>query len=210
VGAAVAEKSGLVSRKRGGGHYARFRNRIVFPNFDLSGEVVAVGGRVMDSGEPKYLNTAETPIFEKRRVLYNLHAARGAIRKEGAVVVEGYMDVVSLAEAGFPSAVATLGTAMGEDHVRLLRRFTDDVTLVFDGDEAGRRAMVEGLRALRRLRHDAQGGAPARRQGPRRRGQGGIEVFMGLLAGARDIWELMFDESFPATIRLNCEVRTPS
>lgn len=196
VGAAVAEKSGLVSRKRGGGHYDRFRNRIVFPIFDLSGEVVAFGGRVMDSGEPKYLNTAETPIFEKRRVLYNLHAARGAIRKEGAVVVEGYMDVVSLAEAGFPSAVATLGTAMGEDHVRLLRRFTDDVTLVFDGDEAGRRAMVKAFEPF------AASGMMPRvvllpgGKDPDDVAREGIEVFMGLLAGARDIWELMFDESF--------------
>ncbi|HPI92330.1 MAG TPA: DNA primase [Deltaproteobacteria bacterium] len=192
----IAEKCGLLVSKQGGGAYDRFRGRVMFPIIDLSGEVIGFGGRIMGKGEPKYLNTPESPIFEKKRILYNLHAARTTIRQAGAVVVEGYMDVISLANAGFPGAVATLGTALGEDHVRLLRRFTDDITLVFDGDSAGRNAMVRALEpfvagdVIPRVVILPQGTDPddiARK---------GIETWNDLLASAQDIWELIFDESF--------------
>jgi len=193
----VAEKCGLVvPRRGGGGFYDRFRGRIMFPIIDLTGEVVGFGGRVIGAGEPKYLNTPESPIFEKKRVLYNLHAARNTIRQGSAVVVEGYMDVISLANAGFPAAVATLGTALGEDHVRLLRRFTDDITLVFDGDSAGRNAMVRALEPF--LAGDVVPRVVVLPPGkdPDDMAREGIEAWNDLLASAQDIWELIFGESF--------------
>lgn len=197
ISGAAAEKCGLVVERKGGsGHYDRFRNRVMFPIIDLSGEVIGFGGRIMDAGEPKYLNSPESPIFEKRKVLYNLHAARSSIRTGGAVVVEGYMDVVSLANAGFPSATATLGTALGEDHVRLLRRFTDDITLVFDGDAAGRSAMVRALEPF--LNSDVIPRVVVLPQGkdPDDIAREGFDVWTGLLTKAQDIWNFIFDESF--------------
>lgn len=128
--------------------YDRFRDRIMFPIRDVKGEIIAFGGRVIDSGEPKYLNSPETPLFVKGRELYGLHEARTALRERGyALVCEGYMDVVALAQLGFPNAVATLGTACTADHVRKLLRFTDAVVFSFDGDAAGRRAAGRALEA---------------------------------------------------------------
>ncbi len=113
----------------------------MFPIRSVAGEVIGFGGRVLDAGEPKYLNSPETPVFSKGRELYGLHEARAAIRQRGyALVVEGYMDVVALAQAGFGNAVATLGTACTAEHVQKLVRFTDAVVFSFDGDAAGRRA----------------------------------------------------------------------
>jgi len=197
ISGTVAEKCGLVVERKGGsGYYDRFRNRVMFPIIDLSGEVIGFGGRIMDSGEPKYLNSPESPIFEKRKVLYNLHSARSSIRKGGAVVVEGYMDVVSLANAGFPAATATLGTALGEDHVRLLRRFTDDITLVFDGDAAGRSAMVRALEPF--LSSDVIPKVVILTQGkdPDDIAREGLDVWTEFLTKAQDIWNFIFDESF--------------
>ena len=142
----MAERAGLLKAREGGDWYDRFRDRLMFPIHDASGRVVGFGGRVVDSGEPKYLNGPETPVFRKRRLLYGLHQAAGALRKRReAWVVEGYMDVVSLHGRGYPRAVATLGTALGPDHLRELRRRVDRVVLLYDGDEAGRRAAVRSL-----------------------------------------------------------------
>ena len=128
--------------------YDRFRDRIMFPIRSVQGEVIGFGGRVLDRGEPKYLNSPETPVFVKGRELYGLYEARQAMRDKGFVlVVEGYMDVVALAQLGFPNAVATLGTACTADHVHKLFRFTDDVVFSFDGDAAGRRAAGRALEA---------------------------------------------------------------
>ena len=128
--------------------YDRFRDRIVFPIRSVKGEVIGFGGRVIDAGEPKYLNSPETPVFVKGRELYGLYEARTAIReREHALVVEGYMDVVALAQLGFGHAVATLGTACTPEHVRKLLRFTDHVVFSFDGDAAGRRAAARALEA---------------------------------------------------------------
>jgi DNA primase len=121
----------------------RFRGRITFPIHDLSGQHVAFGGRLLVSaeGQPKYLNTNETPVYRKGRVLYNLHRARADMTRSGrAFVVEGYTDVIALARGGVPTAVATCGTALGEDHYQLLSRFASEVVLTFDADEAGARA----------------------------------------------------------------------
>jgi len=128
--------------------YDRFRDRIMFPIRSVKGEVIGFGGRVLDQGEPKYLNSPETPVFVKGRELYGLFEARTGIRERGhALVVEGYMDVVALAQSGFRNAVATLGTACTPDHVQKLLRFTDHVVFSFDGDAAGRRAAGRALEA---------------------------------------------------------------
>ena len=128
--------------------YDRFRDRVMFPIRNVQGETIGFGGRVLDKGEPKYLNSPETPVFHKGRELYGLFEGRAAFRQRGyALVVEGYMDVVALAQHGFGNAVATLGTACTADHVQKLFRFTDSVVFSFDGDAAGRRAAVRALEA---------------------------------------------------------------
>ncbi len=132
------------NRKR----YDRFRDRIMFPIRNAKGQVIGFGGRVLDKGEPKYLNSPETPLFQKGSELYGLFEARQAIREAGyALVTEGYMDVVALAQLGFPQAVATLGTACTPIHVQKLLRQTDHVIFSFDGDSAGRRAARRALDA---------------------------------------------------------------
>ena len=139
-----ADSGDEAERKR----YDRFRDRIMFPIRSVQGDVIGFGGRVLDRGEPKYLNSPETPVFSKGRELYGLFEARSALRLRGyALVVEGYMDVVALAQAGFGNAVATLGTACTADHVQKLFRFTDSVVFSFDGDKAGRRAAGRALEA---------------------------------------------------------------
>ena len=128
--------------------YDRFRDRIMFPIRTVKGETIAFGGRVLDKGEPKYLNSPETPIFVKGRELYGLYECRAGLRNKGyALVTEGYMDVVALAQLGFPNAVATLGTACTAEHVQKLLRFTEQVVFSFDGDAAGRRAAGRALEA---------------------------------------------------------------
>lgn len=132
------------NRKR----YDRFRDRIMFPIRNTKGQVIGFGGRILDNGEPKYLNSPETPLFQKGSELYGLFEARQAIREAGYVLVtEGYMDVVALAQLGFPQVVATLGTACTPIHVQKLARQTDHVIFSFDGDGAGRRAARRALEA---------------------------------------------------------------
>ncbi len=126
--------------------YDRFRDRVMFPIRNVKGECIGFGGRVLGEGTPKYLTSPEPPVFSKGRELYGLFEARNALRDAGYVLVtEGYMDVVALAQLGFPNAVATLGTACTTDHVQKLFRFTDSVVFSFDGDSAGRRAARKAL-----------------------------------------------------------------
>ena len=128
--------------------YDRFRDRIMFPIRNPKGQVIAFGGRILDQGEPKYLNSPETPLFSKGNTLYGLFEGRKAIRDQGYVLVcEGYMDVVALAQLGFANAVATLGTACTPFHVRTLLRQTDRIVFSFDGDSAGQRAAQRALEA---------------------------------------------------------------
>jgi DNA primase len=128
--------------------YDRFRDRIMFPIRNPKGQVIAFGGRILDAGEPKYLNSPETPLFSKGNTLYGLFEARQAIRDKGCVIVcEGYMDVVALAQLGFANGVATLGTACTANHVRALMRQTDRIIFSFDGDAAGQRAAKRALEA---------------------------------------------------------------
>ena len=128
--------------------YDRFRDRVMFPIRNVKGECIGFGGRVFGDEKPKYLNSPETPVFSKGRELYGLFEARTALREHGyALVTEGYMDVVALAQHGFANAVATLGTACTAEHVQKLFRFTDSVVFSFDGDGAGRRAARKALDA---------------------------------------------------------------
>jgi DNA primase len=140
------DASGLVIAGDNGKRYDRFRDRVMFPIHDTRGRVIGFGGRVLDSGEPKYLNSPETAVFSKGRELYGLYLARNAIREAGRViVVEGYMDVVALAQHGIGYAVATLGTSTTAIHAQKLFRLTDSVVFCFDGDAAGRKAAWRAL-----------------------------------------------------------------
>ena len=144
--ASVLRESGLVIEADGGKRYDRFRDRVMFPILDQRARVIGFGGRVIGAGEPKYLNSPETPLFEKGRELYGMVQARLAIRGAGrVVVVEGYMDVVALAQHGVEYAVATLGTATTPVHVQKLFRQVDEVVFCFDGDAAGRKAAWHAL-----------------------------------------------------------------
>jgi DNA primase len=136
----------MIIRKDDGREYDRFRDRIMFPIRDSRGRVIAFGGRVLDQGEPKYLNSPETPVFHKGQELYGMYEARQALRDiPRLLVVEGYMDVASLAQQGIQYAVATLGTATTPDHLRRLFKVANEVVFCFDGDKAGRRAAWRAL-----------------------------------------------------------------
>ena len=140
------QQAGLVIKNEQGRLYDRFRDRVMFPIMNQKGEVIAFGGRVMGDGEPKYLNSPETPLFEKGREVFGLPQARAALReKNTAIVVEGYMDVVALAQHGVGNAVATLGTATTATHVQKLLRQVDRIVYCFDGDNAGRKAAWRAL-----------------------------------------------------------------
>ncbi len=144
-------EAGLLSRNDNGRIYDKFRNRIMFPIVDQRGRICAFGGRVLDSGEPKYLNSPETPVFNKSSTLFGLYQARQAnARLDHYIIVEGYMDVVALAQAGIHNAVATLGTATTAEHIRMmLRGGVNQLVFCFDGDRAGRKAAWRALeRAL--------------------------------------------------------------
>ena len=138
----LLEKSGLIlPKKNKSGYYDRFRNRILFPIFDASMQVVGFGGRVLDDSLPKYLNSPETMIYNKRRSLYGIQRAKEKCRSAGTVfIVEGYLDVIALHQHGVENSVATLGTALTPDHVRFLTRFADSMVLVYDSDDAGIRS----------------------------------------------------------------------
>jgi len=146
-------KAGLaVPRTESDGVYDRFRGRIIFPISDVRGRVVGFGGRVLDGGQPKYLNTPETPVFNKRHVLYGLDRAREAIRKTGqAIVVEGYMDLIALHAGGITNAVASLGTAFTAEQARQLARHADRVYFAYDSDAAGQNATLRALATVRAM-----------------------------------------------------------
>ncbi|WP_405728230.1 DNA primase [Anaerotignum sp.] len=141
-------KSGLVlENKDGKGYHDRFRGRLMFPIFDVQGRVVGFGGRILAKGEPKYLNSPETILFSKSRNLYGLNFAKAAKKRE-LILVEGYMDMLSIYQAGFRNVVASLGTAFNNDHARTLKRFADDVILLYDSDEAGTNAALRAIPVL--------------------------------------------------------------
>jgi len=144
------EKVGMVIAKdKSKGHYDRFRDRVMFPIIDVQGKVVAFGGRIMGEGQPKYLNSPETPIFNKSNTLYNLNLAKNELGQEKTlIVVEGYMDVIALYQAGIKNVVATLGTALTSQHGRLLKRYADEIIIAYDSDEAGQKATQRSVDIL--------------------------------------------------------------
>lgn len=139
--------SGLFKRTRQGGIIDLFRNRLIFPIFDVLGRVVAFGGRVMDESLPKYINSPETPIYTKGRHLYALNLARSS-RRDNLIIVEGYLDAISMHQAGIDNAVASLGTALTEQQALLIRKYTESVIIGFDADAAGQQAALRGLDIL--------------------------------------------------------------
>jgi DNA primase len=143
----LVEKTGLIISKDNGRFYDRFRGRLIFPIEDLSGRVVAFGGRALGDNMPKYLNSPESPVYTKGRVLYGMYRTKDSIRnKDYVIIVEGYVDLLSLRDAGVNNVVATLGTALTREQVELLRRFTRNVAVIFDPDEAGRHAVERSLK----------------------------------------------------------------
>ncbi len=147
--------AGLVIQKEDGGYYDRFRDRIMFPIHDHRGRVIGFGGRIIDQGEPKYLNSPETPLFQKGHELYGLYQAQKNNRKlDRVLIVEGYMDVIALFQHGITYAVATLGTATTPHHLQRLFRYTTELIFCFDGDNAGRTAAWRALQVILPLMQD--------------------------------------------------------
>ena len=144
----LLRESGLMNVDEKRGMYDKFWNRVIFPIMDVNNRVIGFGGRVMGDGKPKYLNSPETKVFDKSRNLYGLNVARTA-RKKNILLCEGYMDVISLHQAGFKNAVASLGTALTTQHAGLLRRYTDEVILTYDSDEAGIKAAMRAIPILK-------------------------------------------------------------
>lgn len=148
---ALLKQAALAQQSPKGHFYDTFRGRLLFPILNLQNKVIAFGGRLVAEAEgPKYLNSPETPIFSKRRELFGLYLAKKFIDREwpNLILVEGYMDFLALYQHGFKNAVATLGTALGEDHTRLMKRFVEEVIVVYDGDKAGEAAALRGLEIL--------------------------------------------------------------
>lgn len=193
-----AQDAGLVIPKKNGGFYDRFRARIIFPIFDLRGRILGFGGRVLGDSSPKYLNTPESPLFHKGRILYGLHASYEAIRKSGrAVIVEGYMDLLALRRHGFQEVVATLGTAMTREHVRLLKGYAREAVVVFDSDLAGKAAASKSLSCF--LDEGLQAKAlllPENEDPDSFVSRNGLAPFLELLAKAGPIFDFFVDLRF--------------
>ena len=138
-------KQAWLSGEGENGVYDMFRNRVMFPIIDIRGRVIAFGGRVMGKGEPKYLNTSDTPVFSKRNGVYGLNFTKGVSRLQRLILVEGYMDTVMLLKQGIPGVVATLGTALTEEQIRLMKRYVHEIWISYDGDAAGQKAAMRAL-----------------------------------------------------------------
>ena len=145
----LMQKAGLIAKsEKSSGYYDKFRNRVMFPIIDLKGNVIAFGGRVMDDSKPKYLNSPETPIFNKGENIYGLNFVKKQQNIENIIVVEGYMDVIALHQYGITNAVASLGTAFTESQAKLLKRFSNEIIIAYDADIAGQSATLKGLAIL--------------------------------------------------------------
>ncbi len=144
----ILEKSGLVIKKEDGNFYDRFRNRVLFPIHNLSGKVVAFGARILisDKKQPKYINSPETEVYHKSNVLYGIFQAKNEIRnKDNSFLVEGYTDVISLHQAGITNVVASSGTALTKEQIKLVSRYSENITVLYDGDKAGINASIRGI-----------------------------------------------------------------
>ncbi|MFO7600422.1 MAG: DNA primase [Candidatus Desulfacyla sp.] len=192
----MAAQAGLIIPKKGGGYYDRFRGRVMFPIFNLRGQVIGFGGRVLNDAMPKYLNSPETLLFHKGEFPYGLHASYQAIRQRGAtVIVEGYMDLLALREHGLEEVVATLGTALTHDHIRKIKGYAREAIVVFDSDEAGR---VAALRSLPLFLNE---GLPARAVAlPHGHdpdsfvNENGLPAFLALLEKAAPMFDFFLDQ----------------
>jgi DNA primase len=188
---AVLLEAGLAAQRDDGQVSARFRGRLLFPIHDLRGRVVGFGGRLLTEGEPKYLNSPETPIFHKGKQLYNLHQARGPIRKEeSAILVEGYFDVLRLMLAGVEHVVAPLGTALTADQAALLKRYASSATLLYDSDQAGLKATFRAGDEL--LRHQVRvrvATLPPNEDPDTLVKSGGVDALEQVLRDAVDVFE---------------------
>ena len=188
--------AGLLKNRDDGSCYDAFRNRLIFPILDVMGRVVGFGGRTLGDDQAKYINSPQSPLFDKRRCLYGLHLAREAFAaSRTANIVEGYLDCIAAHQHGFPNAVATLGTALTEDHCRILRRYVDAAVLVFDSDNAGRKAADRSLGVFLsqsldvKVAYVPEGQDPAELLTAR-----GPEAFQAVLTSACDALELKWSQ----------------
>jgi len=204
---ALLIEAGLLRRPAEGEASDYFRNRLMFPIGDRAGRVIAFGGRVLGDGQPKYLNSPDSALFEKGRVLYGWSAARATVIREkedgpGAIVTEGYMDVIALHQAGFATAVAPLGTALTEFQLYELWRLTPEPILCFDGDAAGQRAAARAMRRALPLLRPGQSlrfaGLPAGEDPDSVIRQAGRGTFDQILAGARPLSTVLWESEFGA------------
>lgn len=188
--------------KQNRGDYDLFRGRLIFPIYDVSGRVVAFAGRVLDDGKPKYINSPESPIYHKGRVLFGLFQARQAMRKSDEVIlVEGYFDQLALYRAGFPQVVATCGTALTVDHARLLKRYVKRVVLLFDQDEAGKQATFKAMKVLQEEGVPAVViGLPGGEDPDSFVQKYGSEAFGERLSEARPVMEVFMDDCLAGTV----------
>lgn len=190
ISAQDLEKAGLVVHSQGGRRYARFRNRLIFPLTNVVGEVVGFAGRAMGDDMPKYLNTPETALFEKSRMLYNMDRARKNIADGAMILVEGYMDVLGLARAGIRNAAASMGTALTPQQVDILRRYCSKVYLAYDSDLAGDAAAMRGINLLIERGFDIRVITMPQGQDPDDLvRQGGAEAFRERMAAAAGYFE---------------------
>lgn len=193
---AIAKEAGLLVAKDQGGYYDRFRQRVLFPIFSLTGRVVGFGGRILGAGDPKYLNSPETPVFDKSRILFGLYQNRDAIRKaRQCIIVEGNFDLLSLVVHGVDTVVAPLGTALTAAHLRALRGYCDEAYLLFDGDTAGLKAAMRAVPLFLEEQLTAKVVVLPDDHDPdtfiRAHGKDGL---MALLAKAQSLPEFVFDE----------------
>ena len=178
--------AGLIVKGQKGGAYDRFRNRVMFPIFDIRGNLIAFGGRVLDDSKPKYLNTNDTPVFDKSSNLFGLNIAKKSASKT-YVTVEGYMDVITLHQYGVDTAVASLGTSLTDGHALLLKRYADEVVLCYDSDEAGIKAANRGMEIL--SKHDIKTkviSLPGAKDPDEFCRKNGVDAFLMAVSGAKN------------------------
>lgn len=192
----MAAQAGVIIQKDKGGYYDRFRGRVMFPIIDQRQQVVGFGGRVLDDSLPKYLNTPETPVFHKGETLYGLNASFKDIREKGrAVIVEGYMDWLALKKYGLGEAVATLGTALTERHVRKLKGYAKEAVVVFDSDDAGKSAALKSLHVFANEGLSARAAVlPAGHDPDTFVNENGLDRFLDLLEQASPMFDFFLDQ----------------
>lgn len=191
-GEARLEKAGLVTpRKEKSGFYDRFRNRLMIPIHSETGALVGFGGRSLDGGEPKYLNSPESDVFNKSRLLYNLHRSKDAMRRmDRAILVEGYFDAIAIDHAGVPGVVASMGTSLTAGQASLLRRFTRNVVVAYDGDNAGKNATLKAAQVLLAAGHNVSALDLGGEKDPDTLiEKHGVDAFLDVLGHANDIFD---------------------